>query len=199
MMLLRAMAALAVAANAVSVVGILASASSRVGVRFWPPAGRDWRFWLAWVLWALATGGLVAVGALDWGSLGTMPPPVRALGALVLVAGLAVAFAAIADLGLDETEGLAGELQTGGLYRFTRNPQYVGDSLAVAGWLLLADSRLTLPVGLSALAYYVALPIAEEPWLREQYGDRYLEYCQRVPRFLGRHTVAALLDTPRKE
>ena len=31
---------------------------------------------------------------------------------------------------------------------------------------------------------FVVAPLAEEPWLEEQYGEKYREYVGRVPRFL---------------
>lgn len=73
-----------------------------------------------------------------------------------------------------------------GLYRFTRNPMYVGVSAMVAGQ--------TIYWGFSTIAVYLALVITafslfvtfyEEPTLRRQFGAAYEEYCRRVPRWFG--------------
>lgn len=41
---------------------------------------------------------------------------------------------------------------------------------------------------------YGLFPFTEEPWLREQYGDDYEEYCERTPRFIGWISVKVFTD-----
>lgn len=76
-------------------------------------------------------------------------------------------------------------LKTDGLYRYSRNPQFVGYGLAILGYILAWWTPLAW-IGLlayAALAYAVTL--IEEEHLTRVYGDSYREYCQRVPRYLG--------------
>lgn len=184
-------AGVAVVGNLVNVVGVVVSVLTRV--RVWPPGDRDWRYWLTWACWYPATAGFVLVGVLDWGSLGTVPLPLRLGGGVLTLAGLALVFAAIRGLGVSETQGLEGELQTGGLYEYSRNPQYVGDLVMIVGWIVATDSTLTVIVGVTYAAYYLLLPLAEEPWLRQEYGEEYAAYRRDVPRFVGTTTVERLL------
>jgi protein-S-isoprenylcysteine O-methyltransferase Ste14 len=75
-------------------------------------------------------------------------------------------------------------LVTDGIYRFVRNPIYVGLVAAMAGlavalagdWLLL----LQVPMGL-VLHYGVVLP--EERYLEEKFGRAWHDYAARVPRY----------------
>lgn len=76
-------------------------------------------------------------------------------------------------------------LKTDGLYRYSRNPQFVGYGLLLLGYLLSWWNSLAW-IGLlayAALAY--AVTRIEEEHLTRIYGDSYREYCQRVPRYLG--------------
>ena len=74
-----------------------------------------------------------------------------------------------------------------GPYRYTRNPQYVGDIVGLLGWGILCNSLLTWIVSLLGMAWFALAPFTEEPWLRARYGPAYEEFRRRVPRFLGRH------------
>lgn len=160
--------------------------------RIWPPGERDWRYWLTWACWYPATLGFFATGLLDWNSARLLPRMVQLLGGTVALIGAAVALTAILGLGTNETSGLNGELETGGLYRYSRNPQYVGDLLVTSGWIVASDSHLTAFVGLTYAGYYVLLPFAEEPWLRGKHGEVYEAYLQDVPRFVGTMTLRRL-------
>lgn len=180
----------AVAGNIINIVGVLVSILTRV--RVWPPGEQDWRYWLTWACWYPATAGFFLIGLLDWGSGGLVPAWLRVLGGIVTVAGAGLAVVAIRGLGVSETTGVDGELQTDGLYSYSRNPQYVGDITMTAGWVVASDSRLTALVGVTYACYYVLLPFAEEPWLHDEYGDAYAEYCQDVPRYVGLGTVSQL-------
>lgn len=76
-------------------------------------------------------------------------------------------------------------LKTSGLYKYSRNPQFVGYGLLLLGYLLTWGNSLAW-IGLlayAALAY--AVTRIEEEHLTRIYGDSYREYCQQVPRYLG--------------
>ena len=71
-----------------------------------------------------------------------------------------------------------------GPYRFTRNPQYVGDTALLLGLGIVANSELLwVTHALAALCFIVA-PLSEEAWLAEQYGEEYERYRRKTPRFL---------------
>jgi protein-S-isoprenylcysteine O-methyltransferase Ste14 len=155
--------------------------------RLWPPPGRDsWQFRLVWSLFAVATFSFICLGVVDWNSL-SLPLELRlSLGGLLLLGGLGLAFWGITSLGLEQSLGLKGEMVPHGPYRFTRNPQYLGDLAATIGWMLLTGSVLVIVAGVPSVMWYLMLPRTEEPWLEDRYGDAYRRYSERLPRFLGR-------------
>jgi protein-S-isoprenylcysteine O-methyltransferase Ste14 len=72
-----------------------------------------------------------------------------------------------------------------GLYRFTRNPMYVGFVLWTLGLALLADSAwmlLAVPIGLVLIDRIVVT--REERYLERKFGGRYLDYKRRVRRWI---------------
>ncbi len=173
--------------------GIVASA---FGVAdYWPPGERGWQFYAHWGISQLLNVVLAVVAYLDWNSLGLPRIPSLVPGATLFVGGFAVALAAGYDLGVEETKGLSGELRTGGWYRYSRNPQYVGYIAATVGFVLLANSSLVAIICACFLGWWLALPFAEEPWLHERHGEEYERYVERVPRFVGLRTVRAIAET----
>ena len=177
---------------AANLAGIVGSAAGRID--YWPPGERNWRFYAHWAVSQVLNVALVALTYLDWNSLGLPRGPSLVAGAALLLGGFAVAIAAAYDLGVEETKGLEGELRTGGWYRYSRNPQYVGYVVATVGFALLANSVLVTIVCAIYFGWWLALPFAEEPWLRDRYGEDYERYAERVPRFVGVRTVRALLE-----
>jgi len=89
----------------------------------------------------------------------------------------------VAAFGIDQTGGATGTLRTTGLYRYSRNPQYVADIVMIIGWLLLSASYVAIPLGVVGILVLATAPLAEEPWLSEQYGDEYDTYVTRVRRY----------------
>jgi protein-S-isoprenylcysteine O-methyltransferase Ste14 len=72
-----------------------------------------------------------------------------------------------------------------GLYRFTRNPMYVGVLGCVLGWSLIAGSPLLLGyVGLLAAAFHLRVIFYEEPTLARQFGRDWTQYRAAVNRWL---------------
>ena len=160
--------------------------------RYWPPGERDWRFYATWTFSHLLNVAILVVTYLDWNALGLPRPSTLAVGGVLVVVGFAVALKGGRDLGGEETLGLEGELQVDGLYRYSRNPQYVGYAVATVAFVLVAGSAYATVLLAIYLSWWLLLPFAEEPWLREQYGDAYERYCERVPRFVGVQSVRAV-------
>jgi protein-S-isoprenylcysteine O-methyltransferase Ste14 len=72
-----------------------------------------------------------------------------------------------------------------GLYRYTRNPMYVGVVGAVAGEALVFHSAgLAVYAVLLLPGFHLRVVFYEERVLRRAFGAPYEEYCRRVPRWL---------------
>ena len=94
---------------------------------------------------------------------------------LVVVGGLLISWG-VATLGVGNTSGLKRGFVSAGPYRFTRNPQYLGDMILFAGLSSIANSLyLWIAHALIILAFLIA-PLAEETWLEDQYGKVYRDY-----------------------
>lgn len=72
-----------------------------------------------------------------------------------------------------------------GPYRLSRNPMYVGVTLALLGQALLWSSPAVLAYGLAVLAgFHVRVVRYEEPVLRGTFGAAYEVYAAQVPRWI---------------
>ncbi|HPE60468.1 MAG TPA: isoprenylcysteine carboxylmethyltransferase family protein [Thiolinea sp.] len=79
----------------------------------------------------------------------------------------------------------ARELVTTGLYRYSRNPMYLGMLVMLGGWWLYLGSLtpgLVLPLFVCIINQVQILP--EEAVLAERFGAAYRNYRQRVRRWL---------------
>ncbi|HMJ66761.1 MAG TPA: isoprenylcysteine carboxylmethyltransferase family protein [Candidatus Binatia bacterium] len=74
-----------------------------------------------------------------------------------------------------------------GLYRFVRNPMYVGILLLLAGWSFLSGSALLAAyAGLVGVAFHLRVVLYEEPRLKRQFGEQWTAYAASVRRWLPR-------------
>jgi len=151
----------------------------------WPPSpARPWGRILMVCLFHIAAFGVILLGLLDWGRF-VFPSWLRCVvGQATWILGLFLAGWAFLTLGLSATTGGEDRLVTRGPYRFTRNPQYMGFILGLAGWSLLSNSLLTVVASLVGILVLILVPRAEEPWLREKYGVEFEQYKESVARFL---------------
>ncbi len=73
-----------------------------------------------------------------------------------------------------------------GLYRFSRNPMYIGVITLLAGWALAYQSRTLVYYAIGvAIAFHFRVVLFEEPWLARTHGAEFEEYRARVSRWLG--------------
>lgn len=109
----------------------------------------------------------------------------------VLVAGLGamVAFAAQMSMGSSWRVGVVGgetgALVSGGLYRVSRNPTFVGQAALLAGVALAVPSAPTILAPLLFLWSARTQVRSEEAALRASLGPDYDRYAALVPRWIG--------------
>lgn len=76
-------------------------------------------------------------------------------------------------------------LVSGGTYRITRNPMYVGVVSMVLGEAAVFTSAWLLVYGLLLFCLFHSFVVLyEEPTLRRQFGSSYEDFCKRAPRWL---------------
>lgn len=78
------------------------------------------------------------------------------------------------------------ELVTTGIYRFSRNPAFLGFDLMYLGVLLLYGNLLTLGFSVFAVVMLHLQILQEERYLVNAFGAPYQDYCRHVFRYLGR-------------
>ena len=121
-------------------------------------------------------------GAIS-GKFAILKTPMLILGVLFIIDGLRIwltaAFGSRIDKHISDNE-----LVTSGIYSRTRNPLYTGWAFLCIGSLLL-EGNVWLMVLPNVFIILLALMMkkTEEKWLTELYGEQYLQYAQRVPRF----------------
>jgi len=74
-----------------------------------------------------------------------------------------------------------------GLYRYSRNPMYVGVLTVILGWAALFRAAELLAYALVVGSCFQLFTILyEERYLAREFGSEYEEYCARVGRWLPR-------------
>ncbi len=79
------------------------------------------------------------------------------------------------------------ELVTSGIYRYSRNPAFLGFDLQYIGVLILCFNPLTAASSLFAMVMLHLQILQEERYLEHEFGTQYSEYRSHVLRYFGRH------------
>lgn len=149
----------------------------------------------------LLAPGLVAGLVPWWLSHWHLQPPLlglsafRLAGVLLIAAGVPVILDSFARFALQGLGTPAPVLPTKhlvitGLYRYVRNPMYVGVTSTILGQGLLLGSKRILDYGFVVwLAFHLFVLAYEEPRLRSTFGGEYAEFRSNVPRWIPRLTA----------
>jgi protein-S-isoprenylcysteine O-methyltransferase Ste14 len=132
--------------------------------------------WLIWVLSVLQLidlpGGKVpGLLQLSFGTFG---------------AGIVVVAISLFDLGSSTSLGLPEEetqLRTTGLYRFSRNPMYLGFHLLTLSAIMYTLNILVALAGVYSIVVYHFIIRGEERFLAQRFGDEYEAYRRKVRRY----------------
>lgn len=138
------------------------------------------------LLWALAA---IAAAHRYLPIVLLLETPHRYAGALPVVVGIAITATAAGAFRRAGTPVVPFErstaLVTGGLYRFTRNPMYLGMTLLLVGVAMLWGSLgAFLPIPLFVAVVTVRFIRGEERFLEDLFGDDYRAYKRRVRRWI---------------
>ena len=157
--------------------------------------------WLRTVLIALLVPGteLVLVPYILLRRLGEQfdPGRMRWLGLVLFVPGLATITWCFIDFirrgrGTPAPYDPPRRLVIAGLYRYVRNPQYIGVVLVVLSEALFFGSLVLLGyAAFFAICYHLFVRFYEEPTLKKLFGDDYNHYCDAVPRWIPKRGPAS--------
>ncbi len=123
---------------------------------------------------------------LEYATIYRIPSsPLSYLGVFLAISGLGLCL-----LGIIQFDSVAkvlclepGKLTVSGIYRWSRNPQYVGWFLFLLGFTLTDWSLWCLAVLLVVGISLHLLVLVEEDHLKRVFGEPYVEFCNRVPRY----------------
>lgn len=101
------------------------------------------------------------------------------IGAIIIILGIAVIAA-----GWWQLYNSKKELYTKGLYRYSRNPQYIGFFFLIWGWAIAWPTILTLVFAVVLTWAYYKAAKAEEKELEQKNRTGFEEYKKRVPLFV---------------
>lgn len=105
--------------------------------------------------------------------------PVFLAGVLIYVAGYGIVMVALHYF----KHTPADQAVVAGPYRFSRNPQWVGLVLVLAGAATMTGVWLYLGIILVVTIIYHQQILAEEKVCLEQYGDSFRAYMAKIPRY----------------
>jgi protein-S-isoprenylcysteine O-methyltransferase Ste14 len=131
---------------------------------------------------------------LSAGGEGWRPEPAdpRALGLIPILLGAAIYLWCARDFivigrGTPAPMDPPRELVVRRLYRFVRNPMYIGVLLVMLGEATLFWSvSLVVYIAVFVLFFHLFVVLYEEPTLRRKFGTAYEQYLRTVPRWVPR-------------
>lgn len=106
--------------------------------------------------------------------------------ALLVSVGSVLLIIAFWDLGDSLRVGLPGEattLKTNGIYRFSRNPIYVGVDLIAIASVLFIPGIINASCAIVGIAVHHAIILSEEKFLEGRFGQDWLNYKRKTRRY----------------
>jgi protein-S-isoprenylcysteine O-methyltransferase Ste14 len=151
-----------------------------------PPIHRTLFYLSKYAILLLWAGMVSQSWGMDLSSI-TIPGSVKWVALSLWAAGFTLLFIGRSGLGESFRIGSPKEqtlLRVEGLFRFSRNPMYLGVFGTLLASVLYTSNPFLLLVGIFVVTVHHMIVLAEEQYLRKVFGERYQEYCHRVRRYL---------------
>ena len=134
----------------------------------------------------------IFAAAFDWPLVGTQrffhSTAAAWAGVSLCLAGLVILFISLLSFGKSFRVGVdidhPDELVTTGIFSVSRNPIYVGGALVLTGEFLVFPNWVPLLYLAGGLALFHRQVLREEAFVRDHYGQQYLDYCRHVRRYV---------------
>ena len=105
----------------------------------------------------------------------------------IFIMGLLLSGISMINLGSATRLGLPNEettFKSGGLYKISRNPMYLGFNLITIGSLIYVHNIFVIVMGCYSIFIYHLIIMNEEKFLIKVFGDKYNAYKKNVRRYL---------------
>ena len=81
------------------------------------------------------------------------------------------------------------DLITDGIYQISRNPVFLGFDLVYTGMCFMFFNPVLVVISLLAIImFHLQIKYVEEPFLKQEFKEQYLQYYQQVNRYIGKRT-----------
>ena len=124
-------------------------------------------------------------------NLSVLPPFARYIGAATATSGVILFIISVTAMkenwraGVGEKEKT--ELVTNGIYKFSRNPAFLGFDLLYIGIVFMFFNVSLLLISLAGVVlFHFQIVMVEEPFLAKNFKDDYLAYKNNTNRYIGR-------------
>jgi protein-S-isoprenylcysteine O-methyltransferase Ste14 len=134
--------------------------------------------YVIWVLYALSIIGVVTPGPFA---------ALKIISYVIAFAGLFITITSLLNLGDATRFGLPSEttsFKQSGLYRFSRNPMYVGFDLLTLASMIGSANIFVIILGVYSITIYHLIILGEEKFMEERFGKVYTEYKRKVRRYV---------------
>ena len=135
---------------------------------------------------------VVFASAFDWPTIGRQElfhsGIIAWVGVVLCLAGLSLLLWSVVSFRQSFRVGIDADhpdsLITDGIFAFSRNPIYVAFALILIGEFLILPNWITLVYVVAATWLFHRQVLREEHYLRQHYGQAYVDYCHQVRRYL---------------
>lgn len=173
-------------------------------IAFWRRVGMKLTFWFLGIFMVVSMVALYPVHrALLGRDLGTSLPLIVLAVPLLVVSGIVnrkrkrhLNFKMLSGAPELAPGSSGAGLLTEGIYSRIRHPRYVEFTLALVGWSLFTNYLGMYVMVAISIAALLIIVVLEERELRERFGQAYVDYSARVPRFVPRPRRRSDRSTP---
>ncbi len=136
--------------------------------------------YIVWIYFILALAGLSDVKIYDhklWTTISIF---------LLIMSSILICIS-LFDLGSSTRFGLPIDdtvLKMQGIYRFSRNPMYLGFYLLTLGAMVYMGNIWIIGLGVYSMVVYHQIVLNEEKFLESRFGQDYLDFKSRVKRYI---------------